>query len=103
MTWQTLDSAPMDGTDVDLWCLDPRVTEARYMGGLGRPVLRRNRGRRFVEYYWCDTHKCWRSRKNSHFIDSPDRYGGYIPMFWMPVPAEPEFIGTNRTLAEAAA
>lgn len=30
MTWQTIDSAPKDGTRVDLWCDGERICNARW-------------------------------------------------------------------------
>lgn len=80
--WKTMDSAPLDGTVVDLWCKPPHLTGKRYGGGLGKKVGRVNSGLRETGFFWCSTHKCWRKASDTHYVHQADQ-----PAFWMP--AEP--------------
>lgn len=80
--WKPIESAPKDGTVIDLWCRrswDPPLRDVRC-----------------TDVYWCTTHKCWRTVGNEHYVErtfqpplSPiDRH--IIPTHWMPLPSPPK-------------
>lgn len=80
--WQPIESAPKDGTPVDLWCKrswNPPQTHQRS-----------------TDMYWCTTMKCWRKLKNLHFVDHmwnppKSKYENrLIPTHWMPLPEPPD-------------
>ena len=91
--WQPMSSAPLDGTEVDLWAWNKRLLaeDPRYLGGLGRPIKRRVLGQRLTGYHFCQTHKCWRRSADAHFINQPHPET-YELAFWMPVPEPPRLI-----------
>lgn len=72
--WQSIETAPKDGTPVDLWCRrnwNPPVTHERR-----------------VDCYWCNTHGRWRTQDKLHFVE--ETFVQYLtPTHWMRPPAPP--------------
>jgi hypothetical protein len=74
--WSSIDSAPLDGTTVDLWC------ERSWEPGAFE---------RSTDMYWCTTHECWRQRGHEHYVDFTWRPGRepidrhLIPTMWAPI------------------
>lgn len=71
--WQPIETAPRDGTDVDLWDQNGRQTECRWMIPQAKEY-----SRRFVAE-WCYYHVEW-----GEWVE----LGGH-PTHWMPLPASP--------------
>lgn len=73
--WQPIETAPKDGTVVDLWVRrnwEPPKAEVR-----------------FAEWFWCTTHKCWRKADELHWVHSTDK-DNVTPLYWMPIPEPPK-------------
>ena len=77
MKWQTIATAPKDGTEIDVWCVDERCAPST--------------GRRYTEVRWREGSWTW-------FDPRYDGDGGYIGLdngvnvivtHWMPPPAPP--------------
>lgn len=81
--WLPIETAPWDGTVVDLWVTNERLDGARIASGLGRPVRRRLRGLRECGFFF--DRDCWRSDADRHYVHKPRGE----PTHWMPVPGEP--------------
>lgn len=77
--WMPIETAPKDGTPVDLWCKrswSPPETHERS-----------------ADMYWCTTHNRWRWRDHPHFVDefwTPSSERHLIPTRWMPIPVPPQ-------------
>lgn len=77
--WQPIDTAPKDGTVVDLWCKrswNPPTSHVRETGK-----------------YYCTTHNLWRTEGETHYVEAtfaPDAcHRHLIPTHWVPLPASP--------------
>lgn len=75
MTWRTIESAPRDGTRVDLWCQrnwnPPEAFERR------------------CDWFFDRTHHQWRSHKNLHFVDALENHN-LTATHWQPLPPPPD-------------
>lgn len=88
--WLPIDTAPRDGTLIDIWCRRSWDPPEGY--------------ERRVDVYWDNAHDCWRTLDNTHFIEqifkpsqsAHDRR--LIPMYWRPLPKPPAGC-TQRTKA----
>lgn len=65
--WQPIETAPKDGTEVDVWVAD----------GTGG-------GYRIADAYWCASRERWRFNGQIHDIAWTDD-----PTHWMPLPSPP--------------
>lgn len=78
--WQAIDTAPKDGTDIDLWCRSYRTTDARW-------ALRKDWHRRPLGEGWCVAHP------EPPFTQDGEEYFGFPisnePTHWMPLPSPP--------------
>ncbi len=61
--WQPIETAPKDGTQIDIWCA----------------------GFRYADAYWGRVEKQWLTEDG---VTIKDIYG-LEPKFWMPLPADP--------------
>lgn len=78
MTWQTIDTAPKDGTEIDLWCVTYELTDRQY-----GTVLKV--GRRFPDArFKAETYDDWIST-DGEMIQAR----GYRPTHWMLSPKPP--------------
>lgn len=66
--WQPIETAPKDGTEIDLW--------VGFGGG--------SDGIRYPGYEWSERWNCWRSTVEDHFFDTEVQ-----PTHWMPVMPPP--------------
>jgi len=69
--WLPIESAPKDGTEVDLWVrseIDPRRGHHRICG-----------------YVWDSAYKCWRKKTDLHYINKPVG----VVTHWMRTPSYP--------------
>jgi hypothetical protein len=80
--WRTIDTAPMTGETVDLWCRRSWDAPVQFV--------------RKVDAYWCRTHKCWRTRGHEHYVELTFRHvegcdnHHLIPTHWRPLPWGPK-------------
>ena len=81
MDWIPIETAPRDGTKVDLWCKrswNPPQTHERS-----------------TDMYWCMVHNCWRQAGHEHYVDDMWKHrDGYaarylIPELWRPLDLPP--------------
>src|SRR5712691_13347356 len=68
--WQDIESAPKDGTELDLWCVN-----------ISRGS---NRAMRFPAMFWDQENRCWEDC-HSYIILEPK----WRPTHWMPPPTPP--------------
>lgn len=79
--WQPIDTAPLDGETVDLFCLRSWQPPRRY--------------ERKTDVYWDRGHKCWRTEGVLHYVESifkppeSDRDRRLIPTHWRRKPFGP--------------
>lgn len=80
--WQPIETAPKDGTRIDLWC----------RRSWNPPVEFERR----TSVYWCRTHQRFRAEGEFHYVEETfnprpgERY--LIPTHWRPLPAPPALI-----------
>lgn len=80
--WQPIETAPKDGTRLDLWC----------RRSCNPPVEFERR----TSVYWCRTHQRFRTEGEFHYVEETfnprpgERY--LIPTHWRPLPAPPALI-----------
>lgn len=67
--WQPIETAPKDGTEIDVWC------ESTANGDNG--------GYRIPDSWWCQTDKNWRTHGDNRIS------WAHPPTHWMPLPAPP--------------
>lgn len=64
--WQPIETAPKDGTEIDVWCFDSE-----------------NEGYRVANAWYCNALNKWRSYGDNELI------WANMPSYWMPLPASP--------------
>lgn len=77
MKWQPIETAPKDGTEIDIWAIDSQE-------GYGRRLP----NCRYLDGQWLQ----WTERD---IFDEPYPHYDYIlnqlePLYWMPLPESPE-------------
>lgn len=75
MGWQPIETAPKDGTEIDVWCVDHRVANA----------------------WWCNADNKWRTYGDDRITWT------HQPTHWMPLPEAPnaKFSGAHADVTEA--
>lgn len=77
--WQPIETAPKDGTAVDLWA---------YRGQLGALGLRE--GERYADCRFCRSNYGTEPYGDPRWQGLNDRYIEVTPTHWMPIPGAPE-------------
>lgn len=82
MLWQPIETAPKDGTVIDLWMAGPNNSGARrpncWWGG---------------NTWWCDNDLI-------QGYDGPEFYVNDVPTYWMPIIAPPNTTQTSTNAAD---
>lgn len=85
MTWRPIETAPKDGTLVDLWCVDPAGEFVPEGGGI-----------RLTDCGWDDVSGWTRIMDDGDedivqdWVDNPLGLPPWKPTHWMPLPEPPE-------------
>lgn len=79
--WQPIETAPKDGTVIDLWCDQRRITFCYW----GLPSHSCGEAGRYCDSDWHDLEEGWVDGMNEPFSE----YRGK-PTHWMPLPAAPD-------------
>lgn len=80
--WEGMDSAPKDGTMVDLWVDDGRHTNAYW----GRPHHTCGEAGRYCDC--CPSYDAWVCADLNHYLTGEEGYAD-DPTHWMPLPPPP--------------
>ncbi len=85
--WMPIDTAPTDGTEFDVWCVDPRFPQAVLSGVRFTGVKMRGDKSGFGHVLHLPNHTAkWQ------YLDARDAdsiYPEWIPTHWMPTPLPP--------------
>ena len=83
MTWQPIDTAPKDGTEIDIWAVSYRLESA--ITGEVRKITKR-----FNDCYWSADRQLWAIGSISDDFDG-DTFGyiEFTPTHWMLSPKPP--------------
>jgi hypothetical protein len=88
--WQPIETAPKDGTVIDLWINGSRTPDAYW----GRPDHTCGEAGRYCDC--CPTYDGWVDSTFMHYLNGDDGMLGHEPTHWMPLPPAPQDAGERE-------
>lgn len=86
MKWQPIETAPKDGSLIDVWCIDPDGQFKPKEGGI-----------RLTDVWWSLSDKNWQRMLDDGDFDEVELWSKnnlslppWKPIFWMPLPDPPK-------------